>query len=200
MDLYAIDKTLFLFLNSGLANRVFDVVMPFVTDADNWKIPLGLAWLGLAVFGGRRGRIAALLAVLVLTLSDQVSSSLLKPLIGRVRPCFAVEGARLLIKQSRSFSFPSSHAANNAALALFFSIKYPRLKWIFIAVTLLVGYSRIYVGVHYPSDVAGGALVGMACGAAVLLGERTITGIWRRHSEHRRREGSQEVRNESEKE
>ncbi|MBN2416509.1 phosphatase PAP2 family protein [bacterium] len=180
MDLYGIDKTLFLFLNSGLANSVFDTVMPFVTDADNWRIPLGAAWLALLLFGGRRGRIAALLAVVVLTLSDQVSSSLLKPLIGRVRPCFAVEGARLLIRQSRSFSFPSSHAANNAALALFFSVKYPRATWVFITIAVLVGYSRIYVGVHYPSDVAGGFLVGAACAAVVLQGERTATGLWRR--------------------
>jgi len=180
MDLYGIDRTLFLLLNNGAANGLFDIVMPFVTEADHWKIPLALAWLALLIFGGRRGRTAALLAVIVLTVSDQISSSLLKPLIGRTRPCFALEETRLLIRQSRSFSFPSSHAANNAALAWLFSITYPKKKWIFIGIALLVGYSRIYVGVHYPSDVAGGYAVGIISAGGVLLLERAARALWRR--------------------
>jgi len=184
MNLYAIDKVIFLFLNVTIANQLFDIVMPFVTDADNWKFPLLAGWLALIVFGGKKGRLAALLAVLVLAFTDQVSSSILKPLIGRIRPCFAVDSARLLIKQSHSFSFPSSHAANNAALALLFSVFYPCKKWIFISMALLVGFSRIYVGVHYPADVAGGLIIGVLCGSLVLLIQRLVSHLLKKNNNH----------------
>ncbi len=176
--LYSLDRGLFLLLNRGAANPVFDVVMPFITEANHWKLPLALAWLALMIFGGKKGRIAGLMAVIILTLSDQLSSSVLKPLLARIRPCFAVEGARLLITQSGSFSFPSSHASNNAALAFLFSVKYPRYKWIFITIAALVAYSRIYVGVHYPSDVAGGILLGVLCALAILAAEKGFTRLW----------------------
>jgi undecaprenyl-diphosphatase len=118
--------------------------------------------------------------VVILTMSDQLSSHVIKPWVGRIRPCFVVEGVRLLIRQSRSFSFPSSHASNMAAMAVLFSVKYPRYKIAFIALAALVAYSRIYVGVHYPADILGGALLGTFCAAIVLLIEGRIRVILRR--------------------
>lgn len=169
--LYSIDKNLFLLLNSKAVNSFLDRVMPFITESDNWTIPIAVIWLSLIIFGGKKGRITALLVILVLTLSDQLSSSVIKPLVGRVRPCFTVEGARLLINQSRSASFPSSHAANMAAMATLFSYRYSRYKWIFIFIAAVVAYSRIYVGVHYFSDALGGAVLG-------ILGALLVLKIW----------------------
>jgi len=175
--LYSIDRAIFLFFNRTLSNPVFDFIMPYITEEDYWRIPIFLIWLALIIFGGKKGRIVALLVVLILTLSDQMSSSVIKPWVRRVRPCFVVEGAHMLIRQSRSFSFPSSHASNMAAMAVLFSIKYPRFKAVFISIATLVVYSRIYVGVHYPLDILSGALLGLLCVAVVLLCERWITTI-----------------------
>ncbi len=176
--LYSIDCSVLLFLNRTLANPFFDFIMPYITEEDYWRIPIGVVWFALVIFGGKKGRITALLVVVILTLSDQLSSAVIKPWVNRVRPCFVVEGVRLLIDQSGSPSFPSSHAANMAAMATLFSVKYRRYTAVFISIAGLVAYSRIYVGVHYPSDLLGGALVGVLCAAAVLGVERWVRKLW----------------------
>ncbi len=179
--LFSIDKALFLFLNRTLANPILDFMMPYVTEGAYWRIPLALAWVALVIFGGRKGRTVAVLALFTLALSDQLSSAVIKPLVHRVRPCFLPDLAglcRLLIEQPHSPSFPSSHAANNTALAVLFSVKYRRLTGVFVFLALLSSYSRIYVGVHFPSDLIGGALLGAACAAAILWLEKGAKSVY----------------------
>ena len=160
-SLLLLDERLFVLLNARWHCGVLDVVMPFVTNLDNWRLPILLALLALVLFGGARGRWAALLAVLALALGDQVSSHWLKPLVGRTRPCHVVEPLRLLVSCSGSFSFPSSHATNIAASMTIFALFYRRLTGVFAFLAFLVGYSRVYVGVHYPFDVLAGWLLGI---------------------------------------
>jgi undecaprenyl-diphosphatase len=172
--LSSLDTAGFLFLNRVLANPVFDFVMPFITNVHNWRVPVILIWLFLMIFGGKKGRWTGILVIVILVLSDQLSSSVIKPWINRTRPCFVVEGARLLINQVKSPSFPSSHAANTAAMAMLFSMKYRRLSILFVSIAFIVSYSRIYVGVHYPSDIFGGWVVGIVCSGIVLVLEKQI--------------------------
>ncbi len=166
--LAAWDQAAFFWINQSWANPVLDRILPFLTDFDHWRIPVVVCLLALAVFGGTKGRVTVLILVVVITLSDQTASALIKPLVGRVRPCNALEDVRLLIPRSGAFSFPSSHAANITAAALVLSVRYGRLKPVWIAVAVLVCLSRVYVGVHYPVDVLGGAGVGLAAGGLVL--------------------------------
>ena len=183
--LYSIDKAVFLFFNRTVANPFFDLIMPYITNTDHWRIPFGLAWLALMIFGGKKGRIAGLLAVILLTLSDHVSSAVIKPLVHRLRPCFVLELeglCRLLISQPRSPSFPSSHATNNTAIAMFFVMKYGKRKWslplvLVVLFAVLSTYSRVYVGVHFPSDLLGGAILGTLCAIALLQLEKIIRRI-----------------------
>ncbi len=165
------DTQLFLLVNQKLANGIFDFVMPFITNSDHWIIPLVLVWLALIIFGGTKGRVTAVLILIIVILSDQVSSSVIKPWIKRPRPCnpdHVIEGARYLMGLKKSFSFPSSHAANNAAAATLFAIRYPKWKWFPITIAVMVSYSRIYVGVHFPLDVIFGALLGWILTLIVL--------------------------------
>lgn len=169
--IFQLDRSLFLLINKSWANAFFDVLMPFITNADYWMIPLFLFWLALIVFGGPKGRTTALLIVILVALSDQLTSSVIKPWIRRVRPCHPdhlIEGARYLIGLKKSMSFPSSHAANNAAIATLLTVRYPRWKWIPIIIAILVSYSRVYVGVHFPVDVLGGVIIGIGCAILVL--------------------------------
>ncbi len=121
-------------------------------------------WITLMLKGGKRGRLVAGVAVLALLFSDQLNSHLLKPFFSRVRPCHTLSGVHLLVGCSKSYSLPSSHAANCFSMATLFYLEYKRVALPAIVIALLVSYSRVYVGVHYPLDVLIGALVGGICG------------------------------------
>jgi undecaprenyl-diphosphatase len=172
--LYSIDKAIFFFFNRSLSNPVLDWLMPFITTEAHWTIPIVLIWLSLILFGGRKGRITALLVVVILLLTDQIVNFVIKPLVGRTRPCFVLEPVRLLIHQPHSHSFPSSHAANMASMATLFTVRYRKYAAWFISIALLVSISRIYVGVHYPSDVAAGLVIGTLFASAILRMEQCV--------------------------
>ena len=167
--LQQLDTALFYLCNVTLANPQFDVIMPYLTEIDNWRIPIALILISLCVFGGKAGRLTTLLIVVTITLTDQTSSSLIKPLVGRIRPCNALEGVRLLVKCTGSYSFPSSHATNMFGAAVIFSYSYKRLWPFFFMLAGLVAYSRVYVGVHYTFDILAGAILGALCAGLVLL-------------------------------
>lgn len=165
MDLlYSIDLTIFYFINHTLSTPILDKIFPFITDIKNWHIAY-IILLGICFFkGGRIGKIAVLGVLLLITVSDQVSSSLLKHWIGRIRPCEALSDVNLLAVCTGSYSFPSSHAVNNFAAAMFFVKLFPKFKWLLFSVAAIIALSRPYVGVHYPSDIIGGAVIGCVIG------------------------------------
>jgi undecaprenyl-diphosphatase len=156
-----LDTKLLFFINQSLANPVFDIIMPFVTNLNNWKIPILLVWILLMVKGGKKGRVVGILLILVLLVSDQLSSTIIKPLIGRYRPCHLYDNLRLLVNCGGKYAFPSSHASNIAAFAVLFSYFYRKWTAVFVIVATIVGFSRIYVGVHFPIDVLAGYSVGI---------------------------------------
>jgi len=172
------DTCLFYYVNIYGQNSFFDVLMPFITDLKNWYIPIAGLWIFLLIVGGKKGRTIAFLIIPLIFISDQLSSSVLKPLIGRIRPCNALEDIHLLVNKSYSFSFPSSHASNIFAAAFLFSYYYRRFALFIFLFAVSVGYSRIYVGVHYPLDVFGGALLGILCSISILVFWRSMKTIY----------------------
>lgn len=169
-----LDVAIFYLVNVRLASPQFDVIMPFLTDIDNWRMVIALGLLALLIFGGKKGRIATLLLIVTVTITDQTSSTLLKPLVERARPCNTLPGVRLLVDCSGAFSFPSSHATNLFGAAFLLSRFYAAPWPIFFTIATLVAYSRTYVGVHYPSDVLGGALLGVLCAWLVTAATRPL--------------------------
>ncbi len=174
--LAALDRETLLFVNRTLSNPVGDLLWPLITHYDRFlavRILLVAVWIALLVKGGRRGRTVALLLPPLLLITDQVSSSILKDLVGRARPCHeaggmpVVEGLRLLIECGPGKSFPSSHAVNNFAIATLFTHYYPKGAPYFFFWASLVAVSRVACGVHFPSDAIGGAVIGV--GLALLL-------------------------------
>ena len=162
--LYQIDMKLLYFINHTLSNPFFDKLFPFITEVKNWYIAYTILFLILIVKGGRIGRIAAVGMILLIVATDQFSSFFVKSMVGRIRPCNVYPDLNVLVTCTESFSFPSSHAVNNFGAAMFFTKIFPKYKWTFFIAAALMAFSRPYVGVHYPSDVIGGALIGIVFG------------------------------------
>jgi undecaprenyl-diphosphatase len=164
-----LDRVLFIFFNRVLANPVTDLVMPIITNGENWVIAVGLSVLLLIWKDGYRG--AAFLAgiIVIFALCDQASAHYLKPVFERTRPCHVVTDAHLLIHCTHAYSFPSAHATNTFGCAVWLTYGYPQFRWIFFSLAALVSMSRVFVGVHYPFDIMGGWILG-AMIALVVIG------------------------------
>jgi undecaprenyl-diphosphatase len=162
--IYSIDLSIFYFINHTLSNPIFDKFFPFITNVKSWYLAYIILWGILVSKGGKIGKIASIGIILLIATSDQLSSNLLKNLFERIRPCNFLDDVNVLVHCSRSYSFPSSHAVNNFAVAMYFYMIYPKLKWILFPVAFLVAFSRPYVGVHYPSDILAGGTFGVLVG------------------------------------
>jgi undecaprenyl-diphosphatase len=139
--------------------------MPFITTKTNFVEVIIFAWLIIFVLGKERERKVLVIVIFVALMSD-FTTDILKNVIHRIRPCNALPDVRILVGCTKSFSFPSGHATNLFAVATYLSYNYRRYSPFFFLMAVIVAYSRIYVGVHYPLDIAGGALVG---GVGALL-------------------------------
>jgi undecaprenyl-diphosphatase len=162
--LYSLDLAIFYFFNHTISTGLLDKFFSIITSVNNWYIAY-LILLGIAFFkGGTKGKIAVITLIFLIIVTDQTGYRLLKELFERVRPCNALPDAITPVGCAGGYSFPSNHALNNFAAAVFLSRLFPKYKWIFLTTATLVSISRIYLGVHYPSDVLGGAIIGVAFG------------------------------------
>lgn len=173
-----IDESVFFFFNKTIANSVFDGIFPFITESDHWLLFYLATFVWLFWKGGKVGRICAVALILAVALNDAVVTKFLKEFFERERPCRALDGVRILVGCGPGKSFPSAHASNNFAAAYVFSNYFPKITILFYAIAALMAFSRVYVGVHYPADVVGGAVVGMVVGFVVVTSIDKITGFF----------------------
>lgn len=159
------DTSLFLLINRGLQNNILDTVMVFIT---NRSYLLFFALLIPLFFTNRRkGLFVFLIAALGFFAADGIGG-LLKHLVERPRPCQVLSDARLVVKCLHSFSFPSGHATTSFAAASLIGHYYRKAAVPAFIIAVLVAFSRIYVGVHYPSDVLGGSVLGGAVAGLII--------------------------------
>jgi undecaprenyl-diphosphatase len=145
----------------------------WVLAACAWLSRLGNGWLwsaaipALALFGGAVGSGCAR-RMLEVGLADVALCALVKRVVGRPRPPVACPDIRACVATLDRFSFPSGHTLHAVAFGLVLAATYPALAWPLAAFAVLVGASRVVLGMHYPSDVLVGAALGAAAGAAAL--------------------------------
>ncbi len=182
MTIQSIDTQLLLFINHSLANPVFDILMPALSKQGYLLV---IPFL-LAVFAqgaekrnkeGKTYLAAAIWTLLIAWAATYLAHTVehwMKDAVERVRPCRAIEGIRLIISCPRSYSMPSGHAFSSFAFAvpLFyltreFIVLFGRIYPLILAA--LIAFSRIYLGVHYPTDVLVGSIMGAAIGLTLSI-------------------------------
>lgn len=193
------DQTIFHLINEQWTTPTLDLFMPALSNSEIWK-PLFIAiGLGMLVFGGFKAR-AFILCSLLCLLAAELFTGVLKSTVNRHRPK-QVESVRMVQLQkthprfmslfkkpivrfsgqsdrNRSGpSFPSGHMTNNTVIAVYCTLFYRRRGWFYWIIAAAVGYSRVYLGAHWPSDIV--ATLFLAVGEALLtLGLFEL--IWRR--------------------
>ncbi len=170
-NLIAFDKEFFLAINQGLSNPVFDWLLPILRNPYTWS-PL---YLFLIIFFikhyGKTGVLIVACTLITFGITDATSSHLIKKTVKRVRPCNDVvfkDQVNLRARCGSGFSFTSSHATNHFGMAFFWIVlfrrKWRHALWLCILWAASIAFSQIYVGVHYPFDIIGGAILGTLIG------------------------------------
>lgn len=183
-----IDTLLFQLINREWQNGFFNLLMPILSGIEYFYIPIAFFWLCLVIRKSAKRRTVAVAVIALIGLSEWAASDLLKPAFGRPRPYHSLSFVHKYERMERgkpiverwhttprlketirgeSLSLPSAHATNIFAAAFFLSFYFRRLWPVFYSIALLVGYSRVYLGDHFPFDVAAGAAAGTLC--ALLL-------------------------------
>jgi 4-amino-4-deoxy-L-arabinose transferase-like glycosyltransferase len=189
--LQSLDVAGFHFANGTLRNFLFDRIMPILSDNAAFAPVVVVGLVLLFWKGGLRGRLAVFALILAVGLGDSFVCKTIKKSVQRVRPCAALPDA--IVSQdigcTDNGSMPSSHAANWFAATTVALIYFRRRAWLVLIGALLVSFSRVYNGVHYPSDVLAGAVLGAGytlAGLVVLdaawraIGRRWLPAWWER--------------------
>lgn len=179
MSFPSFDTDLLLYINQ-CNNVLMDTFMLRVSDTYTWSLLL-LAVM-FVVLRDRPLKEAILILfgiALCVLLADQISSSLIKPWVARYRPTHDPDlmfKVRHIAGRAGQYGFVSSHAANTFAIAAFMSMvfRHRAMALCLFAWAFVVGFSRIYLGVHFPLDVLCGGLLGVVVGSIVYLLHRIV--------------------------
>ena len=170
--MFYIDGQILLFIQEHIRNALCDVFFKSITHLGD----AGIFWILLTIvlLCFKQTRKAGIYSACGLILSLIVNNLILKNLVGRVRPYELVEGLNCIVGPAHDASFPSGHTGASFASAVSIYKQIPKKYAIFfIVLASLIAFSRLYVGIHYPTDVLGGLVTGIGIGIIVnIFGDR----------------------------
>ena len=167
MNITGIDFAILDFIQSNLRSGLGDIFFPAVS----WIANSGVIWIGLTVvlLIIPKTRKLGLAAAIALAFEALCCNIIIKPLVARTRPFDINTTVKLLIAKPRDFSFPSGHTGASFAVASALFFKKSKLYIPTGILAILIAFSRLYLYVHYPSDVISGAILGIICGYLTCL-------------------------------
>ena len=168
-----LDLSILCFFNKTIASPSLDPIMVALTTGSTW-VPVYLLAIILLLYYKRWAGLRLVISVALLVgVADLATNRIIKPLADRPRPCASAPGGGYVVEWIRlpdgarsGGSFPSSHALNNFAAAAFFISLFYKKKWVWLLIipAFVIASTRMYLGLHYPSDTAGGIIIGSAFG------------------------------------
>ncbi len=183
------DHGLFDLINRDGQTDFFDILMPILSNLNYFLVPFGLLLIFLLVKKNVKLRVLAISILLLILVSDNLSTLVLKKMFNRPRPYHSVSNVHMYYRftekwsttpqlkekvYGKSHSMPSNHAINMFAIATLLSFYFRRFWPVFYLIALFVGYSRIYLGDHFPLDVFVGAVAGTLIGLLFALTSKRV--------------------------
>lgn len=161
------DNYILLAIRKHVQNKYLDILMPIITTMGN----LGLIWIAIAfgLFFNKHYRIIGGIVLITLVISTVIGEGVVKHLVRRIRPCNNVNNIKLLVAKPISYSFPSGHTLSSFAVAEVLSVYFNKYSLIFIGIAFLIALSRLYLYVHYPTDIIAGIILGLLCSKFVFI-------------------------------
>ena len=171
MKMSNIEFTILDFIQSYIRNPILDKAMVFITTLGN----SGMIWIVTAILMlcSKKYRKTGIILAIGLIGSLVIGNIILKPLFHRLRPFQIKEGIELIISAPHDFSFPSGHTLASVISATILLIRERKIGIWALVLAILIAFSRLYLYVHFPTDVLGGAVIGVIIGLfSIKLGEK----------------------------
>lgn len=166
-SIQTIDNFILLFIKDNMHGAIMDKVMVIITYLGNG----GMTWIIIAalLMINKKYRKIGFIALGALILSTILGEGILKHLVKRIRPSADIPAVNLLIAKPLSYSFPSGHTTSSFAVAGVLAKYFKKYALEIFSVAFLIAFSRLYLYVHYPTDVIAGIIIGILCSKLILI-------------------------------